>query len=208
MAACNLLGATLLLILFQICLGNFVHERRAVNLDVLKAVYEKKSVQTKIEEGIFGLPENIERKGQISVGKDELDCNLRYLAYNYSKKLLSPSANIKAVADGLQLSSLCGISPKVPKQEKYWEHEKQILEIKSHRDFLEFFVDAKETNFRGMNDGSKEFPFTKIEEALKACEFKRPNTEVHCIIRLREGIHFLQRTLQLTSKHSNVLITR
>ena len=207
-AVLELLSVSIFLALLQPCLGVLVEEPKKINLDILKAIYSKKSLQTRIEEGVSGLPENIERIGRHVSAKDELDCSVRYLAYNYSKKILSSSANIKSVADGLQLSSLCGISPKTGKQRVYMEHEKQILRIKAQKEFMEFFVDARRKNLKRTNDGSKKLPFTKIEDALEACETKRHSTEVHCIIRLREGMHFLKKTLQLNHKHSNVLITR
>ena len=205
---CKVLSASIFLMLLHSCLAVFVEEPKKINIDVLKAIYKKKSVQTKIEEGIFGLPENIERSGHRISAKDELDCSIRFLAYNYSKKILSPSANLQSVANGLQLSSLCGITPKIERRLDYLEHEKKILHIKAHKKFIEFFVDARKGKLRRRNNGSFKLPFGKIEEALDACVRMRPNTETHCIIRLREGVHFVKDTLQLTHKHSNVLITR
>lgn len=203
-----MLRASIFLMLLHSCLAVFVEEPKKINTDILEAIYKKKSVQTKIEEGIFGLPENVERLGHRISAMDELDCNVRYLAYNYSKKILSPSANLKSVANGLQLSSLCGITPKIERQREYLEHEKKILSIKADKKFIEFFVDARKGKPRGRNNGSFKLPFGKIEQALDACVRMRPNTETHCIIRLREGTHFIKNTLQLRHEHSNVLITR
>ena len=203
-----LIGTPVLLVLIQSCFSVFVDQQKKVNLDLLKAIYRKKNLQTMIEEGIFGRPENIGRPKFHISAKDELDCNIRYLAYNYSKKILSPSANLKVVADGLQLSSLCGITPKFDAQLEYLEHEKKVLSIKAHNEFLEFFVDAAKGRTRRRKDGSYRAPFGKIEEALNACVTKRRNTNIHCIIRLRGGVHFIKKTVELTHKHSNVLITR
>ena len=203
-----LIETTIFLVLIQSCLSAFVEEPKKINLDLLKAIYNRKSLQTKIEEGIFGLPENIGRPELHVSAKDELDCNIRYLAYNYSKKILSPSANLKVVSDGLQLSSLCGITPKIEAQREYLEHEKKVLSIKARNEFLEFFVDAAKGRRKRRKDGSYRAPFGKIEEALNACVVKRRNTNIHCIIRLRGGVHFLKNTVELTHKHSNVLITR
>ena len=209
MAACRMLiGATTFLVLIHSCFSFFVEEPKKISLDILKSVYDRKSLQTKIEEGIFGLPDNIGRPKLHISAKDELDCSVRYLAYNYSKKVLSPSANLKVVADGLQLSSLCGITPKIEAQREYLEHEKKVLSIKARNEFLEFFVDAAKGRTRRRKDGSYRAPFGKIEEALNACVVKRRNTDIHCIIRLRGGVHFVKDTLELTHKHSNVLITR
>lgn len=208
MAELKFLFAALLLLLVKSLNCNLVHEPEPKNWELLNAIYERKSIETKIKEGLFGLPENIDRPRPTSDDKDEVDCNIRYLAYNYSKKILSPSANFKAVADGLQLSSLCGISPKVPKSQDFLEHEKQILKIKSENDYFEYFVDARKDRFRGRKNGSKRFPFSRIDEATQACELRRHSTDVHCIIRLREGTHFVKDSIKLTEKHSNVLITK
>ena len=203
-----LIATTIFLVLLQSCTSVFVEEPKKIKLDLLQSIYNRKSLQTKIEEGVFGLPENIGRPDLHVSAKDELDCNIRYLAYNYSKKILSPSANLKVVADGLQLSSLCGITPKIDAQREYLEHEKKVLSIKAHNEFLEFFVDAAKGRTRKRKDGSYRAPFGKIEEALNACVTKRRNTNIHCIIRLRGGVHFIKNTVELTHKHSNVLITR
>lgn len=199
----------LIIVLFQLCSAIEVdREQEKANEELLKVLQErwsKKSVEEIIQEGAFGLPENQHRLAYIPK-KDELDCNIRYLAYNYSKKLLSPSANLRSVADGLQLSTLCGINPKVPKQEAYLEHEKHIKEIKKTGDFLEFFVDPQ-----GLHEetvGSFSSPFSKIESAVKACEVRRKSVKTPCIIRLRQGMHFVEDTLRLTPKHSHVLLTK
>ena len=199
----------LIIVSFQLCLAIQVDkEQEKANEELLKVMQErwsKKSVEEIIQEGAFGLPENQHRLAYIPK-KDELDCNIRYLAYNYSKKLLPPSANLKSVADGLQLSSLCGINPKVPKQESYLEHEKHVKEIKKSGDFLEFFVDP--LGLREETIGSFSSPFSKVESAVKACEVRRKSVKTPCIIRLRQGVHFVEDTLKLTPKHSNVLLTK
>ena len=202
MAACRKIITLVVLVIFmQVCTAALVEKPTKINLDILQAIYEKKSQQTKIEQGVFGLPENVVRGHDISA-KDELDCNVRYLAYNYSKKILSPSADLSAVANGLQLSSLCGITPKLERQPPYLEHEKKILSIKANKKFIELFVDASKGKIK------RRSTFTNIEEALNACVIKRPTVDTHCIIRLRDGMHFIRKPLQLTSKHSNILITR
>ena len=174
-------------------------------LRVLQEKWNKKNVEEIIQEGAFGLPENQRRLAYLPK-KDELDCNIRYLAYNYSKKLLPSSANLRSVADGLQLSSLCGINPTLPKQEPYLEHEKHVKEIKKTGEFLEFFVDPQ--GLKGETVGSLSSPFSKVESAVKACEVRRKSVKIPCIIRLRQGVHFVEDTLRLTPKHSNVLLTK
>ena len=192
--------------LVQNCAGNYVQEPKQIPEDVWKA-YHRKSWEEKIREGAFGLPEHQDRIKHFPTG-DNLDCNVRYLAYNYSKKLLSPSANLKAVLDGLELSKLCGITPNVPKRQVYREHEKKVLEIKIKEKYVEYFVDPKAPESLNTVEmlGTKYSPFRDVNSALKACESGRLSTNVHCIIRLREGTHFLESPIQLTPKHSNVVL--
>ncbi len=204
-------SAVLFAVIIQFCKPTIIDlEREKANERLLKTFqtkYAKKTPQEIIREGAAGLPEHKSRLAYLPK-QDELDCSIRYLAYNYSKTLLNPSANFKAISDGLQLQSLCGITPKLPEKTAYSQHRKTIRQIKSSTKFLEFFVDAKRDSTSTANLGSKSSPFKKIATAIHACQYKRNTIKTHCIIQLREGTHFLEEPLSMTAKHSNILLTK
>ncbi len=211
MADSLLFLAALLSVIAQVCQPAYIDRHKdKVKEEVLQNLEEKwasKSVQETIKEGAFGLPQHRDRMAYFPK-IDELDCSIRYLAYNYSKKLLKPSANFKAISDGLRLESLCGITPEIPEKKTYTEHEKAIHDIKSSKKFFEFFVDANHKSTSKTNLGSLSSPFRKVATAIHACQYKRNDIEIHCIIQLRGGIHFLEEPLFMYSKHSNILLTR
>eukprot|EP00794_Sanderia_malayensis_P005521 gene5521-6206_t len=210
---CCYFAALLFVVILQLSSAVYVDEskenEREELLKTLKEKWSAKSNEDKIREGVAGLPENRVRLANAKMPeKDELDCSIRYLAYNYTKKLLSASANFKAILDGLQLSTLCGITPKLPEKELYSEHKRAIMEIIRTKPYLEFYVDANRKSTSSMNTGSMLSPFKKIATAINACQYKRRNDKTHCIIQLRGGMHFLDEPITLTPKHNNILITK
>ena len=126
-----------------------------------------------------------------------VDCAIKELAWNYSKKLLPERGNLLSVFDALQLQTNCNITrPKLRPE----------LNVKTRRSTP--FIDRSSSvvfvhPIKGLdeNDGSEIMPVASLIAARNLCRKRRETTE-HCTIFLLEGVHELKETLHFDPQDS------
>ena len=126
-----------------------------------------------------------------------VDCAIKELAWNYSKKLLPERGNLLSVFDALQLHTNCNITRpelnvKTRRSTPSIEHSSSVI-----------FVHPR----KGLdkNDGSEMAPVASLIAARNLCRKRRETltgTNEHCTIFLLEGVHELTETLHFGPQDS------
>ena len=124
-----------------------------------------------------------------------LDCAIKELAWNYSKKLLPERGNLLSVFDALQLETKCNIT-------------RPQIKVKARRstpisiDSSSQVVFVHPTKGLDENDGRETTPVASLLAARNLCRQRRGSTEHICTIFLMEGVHELKETLILGPEDS------
>ena len=122
-----------------------------------------------------------------------LDCAIKELAWNYSKKLLPARGNLLPVFDALELETKCNIT----RPTKVDDVSRQPYP--TAYDTTSFIVFVHPTKGLDRNQGSERKPVSSLLRARDLCRERRRQREeqVKCTVFLMEGVHELNETLHL-----------
>ena len=125
-----------------------------------------------------------------------VDCAIKELAWNYSKKLLPERGNLLSVFDALQLQTKCNITRPINIKMKTRRSSPFNTDSSSHVVFVH------RTKGSDGNDGRDMTPVASLSAAKNLCRQRRGSTEHICTIFLMEGVHELKETLILGPEDS------
>lgn len=144
-----------------------------------------------ISECVGVTPNNVDPK---------LDCAIKELAWNYSKKLLPKRGENLAVFDALQLQTKCNLTRPVKTND---------IPRETAVDPSSIVVFVHPTKGFDHNEGSANKPLASLFAARNACRRQREGTNkaVSCTVFLMQGIHELNETLRLGPEDSGITFT-